>query len=144
MALGVPRNRGLPANRDPRYFDLGLCGPYRTDLADQAEDCGKFRAPTLRNVRLKRRFMHNGAFARLEDVVRFYAERDTRPEAWYPRDPDGQVRRFDDLPAPYRGNVHRDPPFGRRPGDAPALTDAEIADIVAFLGTLTDGYQPGR
>ena len=37
-----------------------------------------------------------------------------------------------------------DPPFGRKPGDPPALTDAEIDDVVAFLGTLTDGYDPGQ
>src|SRR5215470_1354144 len=80
VALGVPRNRQLAVNRDPKYFDLGLCGPYRTDLADKTEDCGKFRAPTLRNVVLKKRFMHNGVFTRLEDAIRFYVERDTRPE----------------------------------------------------------------
>jgi hypothetical protein len=28
--------------------------------------------------------------------------------------------------------------MNRRPGTPPALTDAEIDDIVAFLGTLTD------
>ncbi len=27
--------RSIPANTDPRYFDLGLCGPLRTDLADK-------------------------------------------------------------------------------------------------------------
>jgi len=29
-------------------------------------------------------------------------------------------------------------PFGRHPGDPPALSDAEIRALVAFLGTLTD------
>jgi cytochrome c peroxidase len=29
-ALAVPRNRDLPANRDPGFHDLGLCGPMRT------------------------------------------------------------------------------------------------------------------
>jgi cytochrome c peroxidase len=37
-----------------------------------------------------------------------------------------------------------DPPFGGRPGDPPALTPGEIDDIVAFIGTLTDGYAPAR
>ncbi|MEP6545921.1 MAG: cytochrome c peroxidase, partial [Gammaproteobacteria bacterium] len=32
-ALGAPRNRAIPANADRRYYDLGLCGPLRTDLA---------------------------------------------------------------------------------------------------------------
>ena len=42
----------------------------------------------------------------------------------------------------YRANVETDPPFGGHPGDPPALSDAEIDDIVAFLHTLTDGYRP--
>ena len=33
-----------------------------------------------------------------------------------------------------------EPPFDRKPGGKPALSDAEIADIVAFLRTLTDGF----
>ena len=32
VALGVPRNREIPANSDGTWFDLGLCGPERTDL----------------------------------------------------------------------------------------------------------------
>jgi cytochrome c peroxidase len=35
-----------------------------------------------------------------------------------------------------------DPPFGGQPGGRPALDESDIADIVAFLGTLTDGYRP--
>ena len=30
-------------------------------------------------------FFHNGALHSLSDVVRFYAERDTQPQKWYPR-----------------------------------------------------------
>ena len=30
--LGVPRNPEIPANVDPTYYDLGLCGPLRTDF----------------------------------------------------------------------------------------------------------------
>jgi len=38
--------------------------------------------------------------------------------------------------------LNQDAPFnGKKPGDKPALTDAEIDDIVAFLGTLTDADQ---
>ena len=44
----------IPANADPRYYDLGLCGPLRKDLAGRAEYCGLFRTPTLRNVARKR------------------------------------------------------------------------------------------
>jgi cytochrome c peroxidase len=33
-------------------------------------------------------------------------------------------------------------PYNRRPGDEPALNEAEIQDLVAFLRTLSDGYSP--
>jgi cytochrome c peroxidase len=138
VAVGVPRNPTIPANRDSAYFDLGLCGPLRTDLKDHPEYCGYFRAPTLRNVALRRSFFHNGVFHSLEETLRFYAQRDTNPEQWYPQKPDGSVDAFNDLPPQYRSNVSRDPPFNRKPGDKPALTAAEIGDIIAFLNTLTD------
>jgi cytochrome c peroxidase len=52
------------------------------------------------------------------------------------------VRKFDDLPEKYRHNVNTEPPLDRRPGQAPALSEQDVADIVAFLATLTDGYTP--
>lgn len=139
-ALGVPRNPRIPANRDPRHRDLGLCGPWRTDLASRTEYCGLFRAPSLRNVALRRVFFHNGAITSLADAVRFYVERDTRPARWYPRR-DGRVVRDDDLPRRYRHNLDVEAPFAPIAG-RPALDDHEIAAIVAFLKTLTDGWRP--
>jgi cytochrome c peroxidase len=138
IALGVPRNPAIPANRDPAHVDLGLCGPVRTDLRGHPEYCGLFKTPSLRNVATRRVFFHNGAITTLEGAVRFYAQRDTHPERFYPRDARGALRKFDDLPARYQANVNVAPPFGRRPGAAAALSDAEIADVVAFLKTLTD------
>jgi cytochrome c peroxidase len=135
-AIGVPRNRAIPANRDPGYFDLGLCGPIRTDLSAHKEYCGLFRVPTLRNVALRRVFFHNGVFHDLKQVLEFYAQRDTRPARWYSSG--GRVEPFDDLPKEYRVNVNREPPFDRKAGAAPALTSAEIEDLLAFLKTLTD------
>ena len=142
IALGVPRNPEISANKDPGYFDLGLCGPLRTDFLHHADYCGLFKTPSLRNVALRQTFMHNGVFHSLRKVVDFYATRDTNPEKWYPRKADGTVDIDNDLPAAYRANLNTDPPFGAKPGDKPALNDAEIDDIVAFLGTLTDGYKP--
>jgi cytochrome c peroxidase len=144
IALGVPRNPAISANRDPAYFDLGLCGPVRTDLRDRAEYCGLFKTPSLRNVATRHVFFHNGAIRSLAEAVRFYARRDTDPARFYPRDAGGKVRKFDDLPAQYRANVNVQPPFGRKPGDPPALTEAEIADVVAFLETLTDAPAANR
>lgn len=139
VALGVPRNRAIAANDDPAFFDLGLCGPLRKDLAQHAEYCGFFRAPSLRNAAIRKRFFHNGAIKSLRDAVRFYVERDTHPERWYGKDASGHVVAYDDLPANYRANLDREPPFGAQA--KPALSDAEIDDVVAFLGTLTDGYR---
>jgi cytochrome c peroxidase len=144
IAVGVPRNRELPINKDPSYYDLGLCGPLRRDLTERAEFCGLFRAPTLRNVALRHVFFHNGVFHSLKEVMQFYVDRDIHPEKWYSRDARGRVRKYDDLPAKYWGNVNREPPFDRGPGDEPALSSAEINDVIAFLNTLTDGWtQPG-
>jgi cytochrome c peroxidase len=132
-ALGVPRNRAIAANRDPRHFDLGLCGPLRADLAGKHAYCGFFRVPPLRNVALRRAFFHNGVFHSLQQVLDFYARRDSDPDRFYPK---GQ--KYDDLPPADRENVTQERPFGREPGAPPALTPAEIRDLIAFLGALTD------
>ena len=139
IAIGVPRNRALPINKDARFHDLGACGPERTDLKGRDEFCGLFRTPSLRNVALRKTFFHNGIYHSLDEVVRFYVERDTNPEKFYPVSK-GVVRKFDDLPKRYWANVNREPPFDRKRGEKPALDEAEIRDVVAFLGTLTDGY----
>lgn len=141
VALGVPRNPAIPANADPNYHDLGLCGPLRTELKDHPEYCGMFKAPSLRNVALRHVFFHNGVFHALRDAVAFYATRDTDPGRWYPHASDGSIEKFDDLPRQYWDNINVEPPFDRHFGDPPALSDAEIDDIVAFLQTLTDGYR---
>ena len=144
IAVGLPRNRAIPANANPNYFDLGLCGPLRTDLSGNHDYCGRFITPTLRNVALRQSFFHNGVVHSLREAVAFYVERDTDPAKWYPQNAAGQVQKFDDLPEAYRANVNMEPPFGGRPGDPPTLSASEIDAVVAFLNTLTDGYEPKR
>jgi len=141
--LGVPRNAAIPANDDPTYFDLGLCGPFRDDLATARDLCGAFKVPTLRNVAVTAPYFHNGRFATLTEALGFYVRRDTNPDEWYPLDANGQVHKFDDLPPQYVANVNTtEVPYDRHLGDQPALSPTEIDDVVAFLQTLTDGYQP--
>ncbi|KWH52106.1 cytochrome-c peroxidase [Burkholderia cepacia] len=139
-AIAVPRNRALPANRDPRHFDNGLCDTARRlRWPEPTQWCGYLRTPGLRNVALKQTFMHNGVFTTLRDAVAFYNTRSTDPSFWY-----HGAGTFDDVPAAYRGNINvNSTPMNRRPGTPPALTDAEIDDIVAFLGTLTDARYTG-
>jgi cytochrome c peroxidase len=143
--LGIPRNPAIARNADPSYFDLGLCENLgaRPELVGRSDLCGAFKVPSLRNVAQRHVFFHNGRFTSLKEALSFYVTRDTQPERWYPVDAAGRVKKFDDLPTAYLANVNTsEPPYNRRPGDAPALSDAEIDDVIAFLSTLNDGYRP--
>ncbi|QNM97027.1 cytochrome-c peroxidase [Chitinimonas koreensis] len=157
-ALGVPRNFRIVYNRDDTvlpafapanginlgapnhpYYDMGLCGPLRTDLSRNTALCGQFKVPTLRNVAIKQTYFHNGVFDRLGDVVGFYATREADPTRWYRRADGSPDQRYNDLPAAYAANVPRGfAPFQPRP----TLTAAEVRDVIAFLCTLTDGFDP--
>ncbi len=144
-SLGVPRNLNIAANLDPSFFDEGLCGPARSNLKDRADLCGAFKVPSLRNVALRKRFFHNGQFGSLEEVVNFYVKRDTEPERWYPLDASGEPVVFNDLPTAARVNVNvTEGPYNRARGQAAALNEGEIEDLVAFLKTLNDGYTAPR
>ena len=121
--LGVPKNPEnpfylLPADLNPDGFafvDLGL----GKTIDDPAYD-GKFRVPTLRNVAVTAPYMHNGIFKTLFQVVAFYNTRDVA--GW---------------PAPeVEENVNKE-----ELGDL-GLTNQELEDLVAFLRTLTDGWNP--
>jgi cytochrome c peroxidase len=195
QALGAPRNDNsipgnpdpIPANdADPTYFDMGLCGPLRTDhtpaeLGTPDPYCAKFKVPTLRNAATRSVFFHNGVFHSLNQVLHFYNTRDTNPEFWYPATggsgtavatpswalqpsvtPGATVLKFNDIPADQQGNVDEEVPMGtgnapagnagattlgdgvqpRAPGSTPSMTEAQIADLLCFLSTLSDGYQP--
>lgn len=166
-AIGVPRNPAIPANADAAYVDLGLCGPLRSDHPPAAGNtfCGMVKAPTLRNVATRKAFFHNGVMHSLEQVIRFYNTRDTWPEIWYPTvggkpraKPDagfptyglvttqytgGTVKKYDDLPPQFVANIDTQMPLdGRQAHSAPPMSEQNVADLICFLNTLTDGYQP--
>lgn len=86
----------------------------RARITFAAEDVGKFKTPTLRNVELSAPYMHDGRLPTLASVIEHYR---------------GGMRESPSL----------DPGF-RRDGRGPGvdLTDAEARALVAFLGTLTD------
>lgn len=52
--------------------NIGLDLPT-TPGADPGAGNGKFKAPSLRNVEVRGRFMHDGRFQTLEEVVQFYS-----------------------------------------------------------------------
>uniref|UniRef100_E6QS29 Putative Cytochrome-c peroxidase n=1 Tax=mine drainage metagenome TaxID=410659 RepID=E6QS29_9ZZZZ len=142
-ALGVPRNPALPANHHSGDFDLGLCGPYRTDLKAQTQYCGMFLTPTLRNVATRHVFFHNGVYHTLSQVLDFYAFRDARPQKIYPVGSGGRVEKYNDIPLKQHSNVDvSDPPLNRKLGETPAMNMQDRRDIIAFLQTLNDGYSP--
>ena len=146
-ATGIPRNMSIPANANPSYFDLGLCGPQRTRPALSAnvpagvsveKFCGTFKLPSLRNVAQRQVFMHNGFFKNLRDVVSFYSSRNSDPKRWY-----GSAGVANDLPAAYLANIVSDrAPLDRAASAGPALTEREIDDVLAFLKTLSDQLPP--
>jgi cytochrome c peroxidase len=139
--LGVPRNpdnrfytQGVGFNPDALNFvDLGLGGAL-----GKADENGKFKVPTLRNIALTAPYMHNGYFTDLRSVVRFYNDRDVRPacaDATWTRDGDAESQHC--WPVPEFATTVNHNELGNL-----GLTDQEIDDIVAFLLTLSDGWQP--
>jgi cytochrome c peroxidase len=118
-------NIGIPKSRHPllasNSVDTGLGG--RADVAanDPAgNELGKFKVMTLRNIAITAPYGHNGFFASLEDIVRFYNTRDVPAANW----PPAEV--VQNMNSRELGNL--------------GLTAQEEAELVAFLKTLTDGY----
>jgi cytochrome c peroxidase len=174
-AVGAPRNATLASNADatalpyvPKnssdgihdYYDLGLCGPLRKDLATDSSLCGMFKTPTLRNVALTAPYFHNGVFKTLQDVMAFYNTRDTDPQSWYPTTANGVASKFDDIPTVDGGQFQVDIntpgsdlnyagpvdvselPYTQHIGQAPVMSADQVNAIIAFMCTLTDGYDP--
>jgi cytochrome c peroxidase len=139
-AIGLPRNRALPAGHGPASYDLGLCA--RRDAKTPASDerfCGAFRTPSLRNVAVREGFGHNGVHRHLRDVLSFYNLRAAQPGRIYPG---GQ--KFDDVPPRYRSNINIYAPIYNRPeGAPPPMSEQDMDDLMAFLGTLTDAPYTG-
>lgn len=90
------------------------------EITSKPEDMGRFRPPTLRNIELTAPYMHDGSFATLEEVIRFYAD-------------GGRVISEGDYAGDGRGNPYKStlvPGF--------EITDQEMIDLINFLKSLTD------
>ncbi len=70
------QNNGLYNLNDERVgegaYPLGNRGLF--DHSGSADDMGRFRPPTLRNIELTAPYMHDGSLATLEEVVQHYAD----------------------------------------------------------------------
>jgi len=97
------------------YFNVGIgtkdiaedkVDVGRMKVTNDPKDWAKFKPPSLRNVSKSAPYFHDGSVAKLEDAVRVMAK--------------GGIK-----------NKNIDPMLSDR-----GLSDAEIADVVAFLGAL--------
>lgn len=105
---------------DNAYHNNGIDSTFvaanrgRYDITGNANDMGKWKTPTLRNVELTAPYMHDGRFATLEDVIEHY---------------NSGVKHSATLDPIFSKPNHL---FGLQ------LTVQEKADLLAFLKTLTD------
>lgn len=87
-----------------------LAGTGRATVTGRAEDDGRFKTPTLRNVAITAPYMHDDRFATLAEVVEQYST-----------------------------GIVSSPTLDKRlPAGGYQFTAQEAADIVAFLEALTD------
>lgn len=113
------------------FFNTGLYnidgrGAYPADntgvheITNDLDDMGRFRPPTLRNIALTAPYMHDGSIATLDEVIRFYMDGGRVIESG-PHAGDGRAN-------PYKSGLVA----------GFSITEEQIADLVAYLESLTD------
>ena len=129
-----------------RKFDQVARDVGRMGATDLLEDAYRFRTPSLRNVALTAPYGHNGAFPTLAGMIRHHAEPRASRAAWQP-----EQARLPDVPwlATSDFAIRQDRLEMRRQRARldirpVALTEAEIADLVAFLEALTGNTSADR
>lgn len=161
--LGIPKNPENPVyypqfGNQPNFVDPGLSGFLATQpqyAQYAAANEGKFKVPTLRNVAkgaceaepnnphcITKAYGHNGYFKTLKGIVHFYNTRDVLPRCPTSADPtkgytEAQALAARCWPAPEVAQNLNMAELGNL-----GLTAGEEAALVAFLGTLSDGYVP--
>lgn len=101
-----------------RYMNNGLDGDNPADngrekVTGRAQDIGKFKVTSLRNIELTAPYMHDGRFATLEEVIDHYDH--------------GVVE-----------SATLDPTIRPTMATGLRLTEQDKQDLIAFLKTLTD------
>ena len=137
-------NIGVPRNPDNKYYkmssdinpegkkfrDIGLNNVVPMTFTE-----GQFKSPSLRNVAVSGPYMHNGYFKTLRGVLDFYNTRDVRPRCASRFVSEAEAQAQGCWPAPETTKNENMKDLGNL-----LLTDDNITDIIAFLGTLTDGW----
>ena len=112
--FAVAKAHPAPAFHNTGLYDVDGAGSYPDedrglmDVTRDPKDMGHFRAPTLRNIAVTAPYMHDGSIPTLEGVLDHYAS------------------------GGHRSRLRSRAVRGFR------LTGAERADLLAFLGSLTD------
>ncbi len=107
-------------------YNIGGTGAYpesNTGILESTgipEDMGRFRAPSLRNITLTAPYMHDGSIATLSEVLDHYAAGGRTITSG----PDAGIGSKN----PYKSELI----------NGFELTEAERADVIAFLESLTD------
>jgi len=139
-AIAMPQiGPGKVARFETGHRDVG-----RMRVTGRAADAYKFRTPSLRNVTLTAPYGHDGAYATLEAVVRHHLDPVVslhaydRAQAVFPKFKAKDWAVLDDLAEVARIAAANEL--------APRhLSEPEVADILAFLVSLTDtGAAKGR
>ena len=109
---GLKKLKGDPFNLLGKYNDDPSRGTATgtRHVEAQHKNFGEFRVPGLRNVAQTAPYMHNGSLATLRDVVKHYSELNEE-------------------------RLHQD---GERILKPLKLAESEVADLVAFLESLSE------
>ncbi len=134
-ALALPPfGPGRTRQWDPYVRDVGRMGE-----SDRLEDAYRFRTPMLRNVALTAPYGHNGAFPDLESIIRHHLNPAQSFAGWSP-----DQAKLPDVPWLEKVDfiVWQDTPeLARQKARIDitpvSLSEAEIDELVAFLGALT-------
>ena len=125
--IGIPVNKAVRAknSKGDGYIDQGL---FDNPLITDAQEKGKFKVPTLRNIAVTGPYMHNGVFKRLSTVVEFYDQYLTSSE--FTVNPEtGEAWGAPEVPENISFTELED---GKK------LTPEKVEAMVCFLITLTD------
>ena len=169
-AIGVPATARWRPTWTPSASISGCAGrraPTTSPAGEPTRSAGCSRPPPCATSPPGRCSFTTASSHSLEQAVRFYATRDTRPELWYPTvggrgkahpDPSfptyglvatqytgGTVQKYDDLPAAHRGNIDGQMPLdGRARGAKPPLGEHDVQDLILLPRDAHRWIPPAR
>ena len=139
--LGVPQvgpGFGDSDDTDPAYGDFTSWDFGFEATTSERADRFKFRTPPLRGVALTSPYMHNGAYASLEDAIRHHVDPSASYEAYDDSQLDPEIQSFELKPLGPVFDAQNPVAVGPGTEFETELSEQDIADLVEFLKALTD------